>query len=292
METRNLKVIYKITNKVTGKFYIGSTKDHKKRFSTHRRLLLTNKHHNRKLQNSFNKHGKDSFVYEIILTVLQDDSLLEFEQYFIDSLCPYYNIALSSSSPMLGRKHTEETIIKIKEELATRPKGELHPNYGRRWTEEQKQHFVKIKTGTKRTEETKRKMSETSKRLNRYNDLIKAIEGFKEPITDNKGNTFSSMIEAANHHGIKVATVCDILKRRHYTTRDGVTFNYLNQPNLPYVHKKFNGKYKGVSRYHRNKKRWVIVFNSKKYYKNNEQDAIAFYRELWYNTYGIKLCDN
>jgi len=227
METKNLKVIYKILNKVNGKFYIGSTVNYIDRFNEHKRTLKQNKHHNKKLQNSYNKHGEENFEYIIIEYLNDNDNQLLLEQHYIDKLKPQYNIALSSTAPMLGRKHTEETKKKIIEFLKTIPKGEKHFNYGRKWTEEQKLAFIKQRTGTTRSEETRRKQSEISKRLNRYKDLIPAIEKFKKSIADNKGNIFKSLTEAAKYHNISVQTVCDILKGRHTKTRSGVKFKYV-----------------------------------------------------------------
>lgn len=90
--------IYKITNSITGKFYIGSTKDSDKRWYDHKRELILNIHINPKLQHSWNFHGEDKFVFSIIEEVEPDQiKLFEREQYYLDTLKPYerevgYNI--------------------------------------------------------------------------------------------------------------------------------------------------------------------------------------------------------
>ena len=53
--------IYKITNKVNNKVYIGITVDVKKRFTSHLNSRL-----NYPLYKAFNKYGKDNFKFEII----------------------------------------------------------------------------------------------------------------------------------------------------------------------------------------------------------------------------------
>ena len=58
--------IYKITNKIDGKCYIGQSSNIKKRFKDHRYDLKYNKHDNPYLQNAYNKYGKDNFKFEIL----------------------------------------------------------------------------------------------------------------------------------------------------------------------------------------------------------------------------------
>jgi group I intron endonuclease len=55
--------IYKITNLVNNRYYIGSSLDIKRRWDTHRRMLNKNNHHNDFLQKSWNKHGGDNFKF-------------------------------------------------------------------------------------------------------------------------------------------------------------------------------------------------------------------------------------
>ena len=58
--------VYKITNEVTGKFYIGSSKDIDARFERHKTLLRTNNHVNTILQRSWNKYGPGKFTFAIL----------------------------------------------------------------------------------------------------------------------------------------------------------------------------------------------------------------------------------
>lgn len=90
--------IYKITNIVSGKFYIGSSKDIDWRWYCHKHYLKTGQHRNPKLQHSWNKHGEGKFIFEIVEEVKPVEKiLLEREQYHLDLLKPYerkigYNI--------------------------------------------------------------------------------------------------------------------------------------------------------------------------------------------------------
>lgn len=85
-------VIYKITNILDGKFYIGSTANFKQRKSQHFTELRCNRHGNPRLQNAFNKYGEENFIIEILEEVDGQNSLIPREQFYIDSLKPFYNI--------------------------------------------------------------------------------------------------------------------------------------------------------------------------------------------------------
>ncbi len=58
--------IYKITNIINNKVYIGSTKSFESRKYFHFYQLKLNKHHSPHLQKSYNKYGKDNFKFDLI----------------------------------------------------------------------------------------------------------------------------------------------------------------------------------------------------------------------------------
>jgi len=161
--------IYKITSTVTGKFYIGSAVNIKRRWAEHRSKLGANKHGNRHLQNSWNKHGADSFTFEV-LEYCGKERLIEREQFYIDNEKPAYNI-LPTAGNSLGLKLTDEAKRKISEAM----KGKVKSDETKRkiseamkgkvkLTDETKRKISKAKKGkVKLTDETKRKISEAMK---------------------------------------------------------------------------------------------------------------------------------
>ena len=78
--------IYKFTSKTSGKIYIGSAKNLRKRFVQHRSNLRLNKHHSIHFQNAYNKYGESDFVYSILEEIEDVSILLIKEQYYLDTL--------------------------------------------------------------------------------------------------------------------------------------------------------------------------------------------------------------
>jgi group I intron endonuclease len=101
------KFIYKITNSLNGKFYVGSTTNTRERFRTHRKRLRANKHHAHHLQAAWNKYGENSFFFHVVEVVPEDSSLREAEDKWLaehvgNDYC--YNKSRYSDTPMRGIK--------------------------------------------------------------------------------------------------------------------------------------------------------------------------------------------
>lgn len=150
-------VIYGILNKISGKYYIGSTVSFSKRKSRHLKLLRENKHHSYLLQKEW-EEGLFEFI--ILEKVLEKELLIEREQWWIDNTNSFYNICKIANSS-LGIKRTEET----KEKVRQANLGLKHPE----WRNEIKSkaqggdnHWTKKK---KFSQESKNKMSESQKKL-------------------------------------------------------------------------------------------------------------------------------
>lgn len=146
--------IYKIVNNINGKTYIGQTKEgFQRRYYLHDWKLRNNIHDNFHLQSSFNKYGDTHFTFEIV-EIIDDVKLLdEREKYWIQyyrKICKCYNVQDGGQPESLHRYITDEQRKYV---------GELN-----------RQRML----GSKLSEETKRKMSEShkGKRIYRKNDLL------------------------------------------------------------------------------------------------------------------------
>lgn len=82
--------VYEITNTVTGDFYIGSSKDIKRRWAKHKWPSAWKQYPNSKLYQDMQKYGLDKFRFQILAPVMEE-YLKQTEQEFIDMLKPAYN---------------------------------------------------------------------------------------------------------------------------------------------------------------------------------------------------------
>ena len=82
--------IYKITNTITGDFYIGSSKDIKRRWREHKWPSTWKRYSNNPMYQDMKNYGTDKFEFQVIEEV-EEEELKEIEQEFIEKLKPTYN---------------------------------------------------------------------------------------------------------------------------------------------------------------------------------------------------------
>lgn len=179
--------IYKITNIINDKVYIGSSVDVKNRIRHHKFHLSKNTHNSPKLQNAYNKYGSESFIYEIIEIVETKEMLLEREQFYIDSYVSYklgYN-SRHIAEANYGLSPSAETRKKISDSL----KGRVGSNKGKIVSDEVKTKISETKKGkpsnrkgSKHSEDTKEKMSQLRKGIKWNKNYTKPSEETKDKI--------------------------------------------------------------------------------------------------------------
>ena len=151
MNTNIISGIYQIRNLINNKIYVGSSVNLNRRKAKHFDFLQKNKHTNSKIQNSYNKHSAENFVFEIIEYVGDLTKLIEREQHYIDTLKPWYNLSPTAGNN-LGIKHT----LEARQNMSKAKKGSFQ-------SEEAKLRRKGTNLGRKHSEESKRKMSESQK---------------------------------------------------------------------------------------------------------------------------------
>lgn len=138
--------------------YVGSAKDIYKRMESHRKALSRGKHTNPHLQSVWNKYGPIDFLFLPIETCPLSEKL-DREQFWMDTLKPVCNIAISAASPMLGRKFSPESRNLISEERKRRWN---NPEYKRKMILQMYGRPGTMK-GKKDSEETKAKKRAAAK---------------------------------------------------------------------------------------------------------------------------------
>lgn len=222
--------IYKIANKVTGDFYIGSAVNLNKRFSAHKRNLINKNHPNIILQNVFNKYGLNGLSFEIVESVENKNNLIEREQHYIDTLIPNYNIRKIANSNLglkfgpcsedkkqkiskankgnlnwLGKTHSKET----KKLLAIKNTGSNNPRYGIIVSEETKNKMSKAHYGKKNHFYGKHHTKETILKKSKSYELMSPTGELFE------GKNISNF---CREHNLSVSHISQVLngKRNHH----------------------------------------------------------------------------
>ena len=97
--------VYRITNIITGDFYIGSSKNVKKRWANHKCPSNWKINFNKQLYKDMEKYGVGSFELQILEEV-EPEKLKKVEQQFIETLNPTYNDRKASGWNIERQKKT------------------------------------------------------------------------------------------------------------------------------------------------------------------------------------------
>lgn len=142
-------IIYQIKNIKSNKLYVGQTIQHfNRRLRRHINCLKKNNHPNQYLQNSWNKHGKENFKFEILEKCDNIDILNEREEYWINKLKSHHTI--NGFNLMWGgnnNKHSEESKKKMSDSHIGIFEGEDNPFYNRTHSKETKEKWSKKRKG-------------------------------------------------------------------------------------------------------------------------------------------------
>ena len=85
-----ISAVYRITNTITNDFYIGSSKNVKKRWTDHKCPSRWKQYPNNPMYLDMKQYGTDKFEFEVLEEV-ESEQLKETEQQFIETLNPTYN---------------------------------------------------------------------------------------------------------------------------------------------------------------------------------------------------------
>lgn len=157
-------IIYKATNKTTGKSYIGKTVKtlNRRKYEHHsfgKRLT--------KFQNAIKKHGKEDFEWSILLTCSSYEELDSMERKMIkdfDSIKNGYNLTEGGDGAAYGELNVSKR-KDVREKLKIACSGWFH-------SEETKEEIRKKIKGTKLSNKTKSKISKSLKKSGKLKGIF------------------------------------------------------------------------------------------------------------------------
>lgn len=225
--------IYKITNLINGKTYIGQSIDIQRRFWEHR---CVSHESNRHLKYALQKYGKDNFKYEVLEEC--DESLLdERERYYIAKHKPEYNVTNGGQDSLrrypdeikkkISQKAKEQWANMSNEEKADRIANNLKgPKKGHAVSEETRKKLRDFNIGKKQSSETIEKRKETMRKKKSAGYVQTNASHRKKIICIETGEIFESVKEASESLGIRASNISHVLKGRQKTAK-GFRFEYL-----------------------------------------------------------------
>ena len=221
--------IYKISNNINNKIYIGQTiRPLIKRIYEYKSALNTNTFHNNYLGNTIKKYGFENFEFSVIDTAKTIEELNEKEINWIKHYNSTdknigYNIELGGSNALAtedtktkmsqshsGIKQTQHWINKRIAKSGT----EEAKKYGKAKTEEEKKYLSEVSPkywlGKSRDEETRKKISKTKKELGLSDKqkqiLCKRVIAFN-PKSNEVLNIFDSTVDASKYYSLSQSTI-------------------------------------------------------------------------------------
>jgi group I intron endonuclease len=173
----SMHYLYRITDTLNDKVYIGQSNKEKERWRQHK-YLARQENPVQYVHRAMKKYGSENFCYEVIAMCRTQEDADIVEEQLIAQYDSYnkehgYNIAHGGNhvwnaglpkeqQPMYGKHHTEE----IKRQIAKSNTGVAHPKHTDKW----KQEASVWLTGRSVSDETKQKISDSQKGKPRWTE--------------------------------------------------------------------------------------------------------------------------
>ncbi len=180
-DTTKVSGIYKIINKINGKYYVGSSVDIRSRWNQHKNRLAEGIHDNDHLQHAWNKYGKPAFDWIVVKELEPDVKILS---------------------------QSEDEYLSI---AAKEPDKSYNLNFrsrGNGLSEESKRKLSKSLTGRKLKETTKEKLSNLLSGIN-HPGSDKAIHTFHNTLTDE--NFTGTRFDFCTKFNLRKSDVCNLI---------------------------------------------------------------------------------
>lgn len=160
-----MAVIYRITNMVNNKYYIGSAESFSRREWQHKNDLKKGVHKNPHLQSSWDKYGGDAFIFEILEEIPEGKTTFEVENIYLHThvgLPECYNINTDAIGMRTGIPMSEASKQQLSVNRTGKHAGADHYRYGQTLSPEVRQKIGDTQRGVakpERTEEHRRNLA-------------------------------------------------------------------------------------------------------------------------------------
>ena len=165
-------IIYKITNKINGKVYIGQTIEKRgfkgryeysgegieRGFNYYKHFKAMNKHYNSHLYNAIKKYGFEAFEVDEEFDIAYSKE--ELDKLEIKYIKEFNCLNPNGYNDQTGG-NTHEVSEITKQKMSKNNSGEGNPMYGRRHSNEAKELISKANKGKEISEETRQKLSKS-----------------------------------------------------------------------------------------------------------------------------------
>lgn len=216
-------IIYKITNKINGKIYIGQTKNILgKRWSQHKDAAFK-RNFNMPLHFAIKKYGSENFIIEEIAKAnnVNDLNILEIElisKYNSTNPKIGYNICKGGNNRIDGNSWSEER----KRQASERIKGNKNPRYRIKHTKEFKKYLSEINSGNKNKMYGKTHSKEARQKIGeKHCKRVKAIN-----VKTGEELIFDSITKAANYFGVIISVITYSLRIKNKYKRSQTQGHY------------------------------------------------------------------
>ena len=166
-----ISAVYKITNTITKDFYIGSSKDVKNRWISHKCPSTWKKRPNNQLYKDMQKYGIDKFDFQI-LEKAGIEQLKEKEQKFIETLKPTYNSINAKGLDVERRKKNKKEYKKS--EKYKKYQKEYQKEYDKKHYQQNREKYKKYQKEyyQQKSDKCKKHQKEYDNQLCSYNSEI------------------------------------------------------------------------------------------------------------------------
>lgn len=209
-------IIYVITNKLTGKQYVGQTiQTLEKRWSRHG-WHCTTAGRRMPISDAIGRYGKENFSIETLKNCSSLDDMNFWEKYYVNTLNTWvpngYNLKAGNGSGACSDE--------IKKKIS-------RSNKGRKVSQETRDKLSKSHKGIRMSDETRRKLSNINKgkplsELARENSIKASSKTYELILADGNHQIITNMAEFARNNGYSKSKLCELVRRKRHQYR-GIT---------------------------------------------------------------------